>query len=118
MTHILGEIKTTKTEDGKLTCLKWQDKRQVTMLSSFHNNEAIEKKRRTRKADGGTEMVKKPKMVEDYNKYMGGVDRNDQMIKYYTYSHRLVITILLIFDIVLHVGQRNGGEDCFSMHWN
>ena len=63
------------------------------MLSSFHNDEVIEKRRRTRKADGGTEVVKKPKMVQEYNQYMGGVDQNDQLIKYYTYSHRLVITI-------------------------
>lgn len=85
---LLGEVATAKTEDNKVTCLKWHDKRIVTMLSTFHDGELIEKTRRTRKADGGREVVKKPRMVEDYNQNMGGVDRNDQMVLYYTYSHR------------------------------
>ena len=88
---VIGEVITTKSIDQKTTCLKWHDKRVVTMLSTFHNDEVIEKRRRTRRADEGTETVKKPKMVEDYNQHMGGVDRNDQLVKYYTYSHRLVL---------------------------
>ena len=33
-------------------------------------------------------MIKKPVMIDEYNKYMGGVDLSDQMILYYGYSHR------------------------------
>ena len=36
------------------------------MLSTFHKDDMVEKERRTKKAGGGREIVKKPKMVEDY----------------------------------------------------
>ena len=32
-------------------------------------------------------------MIHDYNQNMGGVDRNDQMILYYGYSHRFAIKL-------------------------
>ena len=38
----------------------------------------------------GTEVIKKPKVVEDYNQYMGGVDKSDQLVLYYGFAHRRV----------------------------
>ena len=85
------------------------------MLSTFHNDEVIEKRRRTRRADEGTETVKKPKMVEDH---MGGVDRNDQLVKYYTYSHRLVLCNLLLTLLLVFIGRRSGGGYFFiCLNW-
>lgn len=69
--------------------MKWNDKRVVNMLSTFHGDEMMDKVRRNRTAEGGRETVKKPRMIEDYNRHMGGVDKNDQMVLYYAYSHRL-----------------------------
>ena len=63
------------------------------MLSTFHEDEMVEKERRAKNAIGGRETVKKTKKVEDYNAYMGGVDRSDQMVAYYSYSHKSVITV-------------------------
>ena len=82
-------------------CLKWKDKRDVNMLSTFHTDEVVQKSRRSRRASDGTEIVSKPKVVEDYNQYMGGVDRSDQMVLYYGYTHRLVNTSSL-WSINLH----------------
>ena len=59
------------------------------MLSTFHTDEVFDKRRRTRRASSGIEIIKKPKIIDDYNIYMGGVDRSDQMVLYYSYSHRL-----------------------------
>ena len=87
------------------------------MLSTFHN-EVIEKKRRTRRADEGTETFKKPKMVEDYNQHMGGVDGNDQLVKYYTYSHRLVLCKLLLTLLLVFIGRRSGGGGYFFICLN
>ena len=115
---VIGEVITTKSIDQKTTCLKWHDKRVVTMLSTFHNDEVIEKRRRTRRADEGTETVKKPKMVEDYNQHMGGVDRNDQLVKYYTYSHRLVLCKLLLTLLLVFIGRRSGGGGYFFICLN
>ena len=61
----------------------------MKLLSTFHTGDnSIAKQRRNKNAEGGTEEIMKPVMIDDYNQYMGGVDRNDQMILYYGYSHR------------------------------
>ena len=87
----IGGIYSEEICDGKILCLKWKDKRVVNMLSTFHTDEIIDKRRRTRAAGSGIEVIKKPKMIDEYNTYMGGVDRSDQMVLYYGYSHRLVV---------------------------
>ena len=50
----------------------------------------VTKRRRSRLAKDGIEDVQKPVMVEQYNTYMGGVDKADQLISYYGFSHRTV----------------------------
>ena len=107
--NLLGAIITATTEDKKATCLRWHDKRVVKMLSTFHNNETVDKERWSKNADGGVEVVKKPKMVEEYNKYMGGVDRNNQMVPYYSYLHKLV-TLLQLHVKNINFTSKNGGD--------
>ena len=36
------------------------------------------------------EAVTHPKMLTDYNKYMGGVDRRDQMLVYYSIGRKTI----------------------------
>ena len=55
--------------------MKWRDKREVLMLSAFHDDTFIEKRRCTRLASDGVEMIEKPSVVEQYNLHMGGVDK-------------------------------------------
>ena len=56
--------------------------RQVSMLSTLHNDSMVTKTRQTRLAEGGREEVRKPVMVEQYNKYMGVVDKSDHLLSY------------------------------------
>ena len=56
------------------------------MLSTYHTNETMNK--RTRRANEGTETIRKQVVVNDYNSYMGGVDKSDQLVLYYVYTHR------------------------------
>ena len=65
-----GEVRSVDLEDG-LVALQWKDKRLVTMISTIHDNEMISKRRRTRRVDDGTEEILKPKMIDEYNTYMG-----------------------------------------------
>lgn len=88
----LQKGETYTTQDDMLLFMKWKDKRDVTMVSTFHDDTMLEKRRRTRLADGGVEVVKKPKMVEDYNMHMAGVDKS----KVYT-SYMKTIIIQLDF---------------------
>ena len=50
----------------------------LVMLSTFHDDTFIEKRRRTRLAADGVEVIHKPSVVEDYNQHMGGVDKGKQ----------------------------------------
>ena len=37
---------------------------------------------RSRQASGGVETIQKPLVTKDYNQYMGGVDKSDQLVVY------------------------------------
>ena len=83
--------------DDSMMALKWMDKRQVTMLSTIHDDSVVTKQRRTRHAPGGREDMRKPSVVEEYNKYMGGVDKDDQLLSYYGFTHRTEVVEASIF---------------------
>ena len=87
------------------------DKRMVSMLSTFHNDDMLVKRRWTRSAHTGIEEITKPVMIEDYNQYMGGVDLSDQMLQSYGYSHRLANYITLTDYCSTEIGHWNGGNE-------
>ena len=84
-----GEVLTAQADHGILA-MQWKDKRPVTLLSTIHDDSMVTKVRRTRLAPGGREEISKPHLVEQYNTYMGGVDKSDQLLSYYGFSHRTV----------------------------
>ena len=55
----------------------WRDKRDVQMLSTFHDDSMVGKSRRSKTAAGRVESVQKPLVVEEYNQFIGGVDRSE-----------------------------------------
>ena len=63
---------------GNILCLKWCDKRMVTLISSIH--QAVEMKVKTNFMD---QLVIKPFVVHDYNIRMGGVDLSDNFLSHY-----------------------------------
>ena len=77
------DVKGAKLQKGEMTSvnqndllfLKWKDKQDVLsivlMLSTFHDDSIVDKRRRTRRAEGGQEVIQKPKVVEDYNQHLG-----------------------------------------------
>lgn len=56
------------------------------MISSFHDASMTNSK----KKDKDGQPIKKPKCVVEYNKYMGSVDKLDQMNKYYPCTRQTV----------------------------
>ena len=81
-------MKTCQSSD--LLVLQWQDKKKVTVISTVHDDSMVVKRRRTKFAAGGTEEVSKPAAIQEYNTYMGGVDKGDQLFCYYPLPHRTV----------------------------
>ncbi len=73
---------------GSLLFVKWKDKRDVSLLTNIHDASTIVKKRRSKSGVGGYEETVKPTAIEEYNKYMSGVDRLDQFLSYYNFNHR------------------------------
>lgn len=71
-----NELTATCEKNGKMMFVKWADKRDVTLLSSKHELEYTQVKRR-----GKDVLV--PNLVQDYNLFMGGVDKVDQMLSAY-----------------------------------
>ena len=41
----------------------------------------VSKTWRTRQATGGIQEIQKPKMIDEYNNYMGGIDKGDHAAK-------------------------------------
>ena len=71
-----GEV--IRRRHGQIVVLKWYDKRDVLMLTTFYDGKVIECNKRNRKG----EPVHKPNCVLSYNDYMYGVDRCDQLTSY------------------------------------
>ena len=65
--------------DDSMLFMKWKDKRDVLMLSTFHDYTFIEKRHSTRLTEDGVEVILKPKVVEEYNLHTGGVDKGKQL---------------------------------------
>ena len=74
----LKRFETVYRRNGNLLCLKWMDKRPVTMLSSFHHAVEVVSKVRY-----NGEVVVKPLVIHDYNSNMNSVDQSDHLLSSY-----------------------------------
>lgn len=69
-----GEIYAEENERG-ICVLKWRDKRDVLVLSTYHRDETVEIQRRGNP-------IQKPKAIVDYNAGKSSIDLSDQMSSY------------------------------------
>lgn len=65
---------------GKVMIMKWEDKRDICLLSTAHNTEKVT----TNKTDKDGNVISEPKVVIDYNETMRGVDCLDQHLHDYS----------------------------------
>ena len=75
-----GDVTTAQIDES----LKWMDKRPVSMLTTIHDDTMTTKVRRTRRAEGDQEEIRKPVVIKEYNRFLGGVD---QLLSYYGFAH-------------------------------
>ena len=81
VTKKLRKGETASARNEEVLAVKWRDKRDVYVLSTIHNNTCVTIRRRNGQ-------IQKPKCIHEYNKFMGGVDFNDQMIEPYLSTRR------------------------------
>ena len=63
------------------------DKRVVAALSTIDDDPVVEIQRRTSACREGIETIQKPTIIHNYNTYMGGVEKADQLVTYYVFPH-------------------------------
>ena len=63
-----------------MLAVRYQDKKEIYMLSTMHKADSVNVNRRNRRND----QIQKPTVIHDYNQKMGGVDKNDAMIGNYS----------------------------------
>ena len=59
-----------------MTGVHWKDNRDVHALSTKHGNAVAH------------DLPHKPELISDYNKFMGGVDHNDQLLVYFAVGRK------------------------------
>lgn len=77
---VRGQSKALSTSDG-IICFKWQDTKEVLLMSNCHKNDISTADRRQK--DGTLKTFDCPQAIVFYNEYMGGVDKSDQYSTYY-----------------------------------
>lgn len=80
-----GESKTF--QKGQMSATVWYDKRQVSFLSTGCDP-TIETTVRRQQKTGNAKDVRAPQVVSQYGKYMGGVDRADQLRMQYSCTRK------------------------------
>ena len=88
---------------GPISMVTWMDKKPVHVAGTVTGTPSAENvslvKRRMK--DGVQEDVPCPEIIKKYNKFMGGVDRNDQVKSYYSINlHTKKWWTRLFFDLV------------------
>ena len=85
---IFGDDKTFACRFQNFLLLAWKDKRVATTLSSWDVSGTEPINRRVR--GGDIQIVNKPHVIVNYNKYMGGVDRADSYTASYCFLRKSV----------------------------
>ena len=75
------------TYNDAIVSVRILDRKHVTLLSTVHSYKEIDSERKHWKTK---EAVTKQEIIHYYNKYMGGVDSNDQLMQYSAISRQTV----------------------------
>lgn len=76
--------------NGNVLTIEWMDKQSVCLLSTVHSSGSVDKHVRDHCQPNSYRNIQKPKAIHEYNQYMAGVDRNDQMNSCYDTQQRTI----------------------------
>ena len=72
-------------KNGNMVAVHWFDKRDVFAMSTLHGTGNVEVTRR-----GDEQSFQKPVIINEYNKFMGGVDQCHQLLSSYSLNRKSV----------------------------
>lgn len=76
-----SHVERTTTFDGiDMSCVTWKDNKMVTLLSTYVGSTPVSSVTRYDKAKKEKVEISCPKIVQEYNKHMGGVDLMDSFL--------------------------------------
>lgn len=93
---------------SNLTVIRWQDNSTVQLASSFVTHELGENVKRWSSKDKCYLDISCPKMVHEYNKFMGGVDLCDMLLSLYRIKLKSNKWYMPIFHYLIKVAVTNG----------
>ena len=113
------QFKTAKLQRGERILLKnrnmvavhWFDKRDVFAMSNIHGTGNVEVIRR-----GDEQSFQNPVIINEYNKFMGGVDQCDQLLSSYSLNRKSVRWRKKIFFRMLENTVVNSKHLCALLH--
>ena len=94
--------------NGKsVAILQWQDNNIVHMMSNCRSKELGTPAKRWSKKKKEFIMINRPKIIEEYNMYMGGVDLMDMLLSTYRIRQRTIKNYMYIFYYLLGISVNN-----------
>ena len=120
--------RTVKLKEGDMPIFRYKspvlarlfyDRKAIRLLSTVHSQEVFTKEITVSQAQkgkypSGKRIVHKPMMVQDYNRYMGGVDRADQMCSYHPFPHKCIKWYIRLFNHVVELALINA-RICYNL---
>ena len=76
----LGKGEHSFRRNGNLLAVRFNDKKEIYFLSSIHKANVINTGKRNRQGNP----IRELQCINDYNRFMGGVDKNDEMLATYS----------------------------------
>lgn len=65
---------------NSVTCMAWQDRKPIHFISNYHNPADVVTANRRNK-DGSVSEIQMLQLIQDYNMFIGGCDKNDQLTR-------------------------------------
>ena len=89
--------------------IPWKDKKLVTALSTLHDfyTDQVERWYKDNEEKKVKRKILIPKIIKNYSKFMGGVDRFDQSCFYFTYSPKTKRWTFRVFFHFLEIALHN-----------
>ncbi|CAB4024272.1 Hypothetical predicted protein [Paramuricea clavata] len=82
--HCVAQVE----RNTNVVCVQWNDNKVVGLISSYVGREPMTEARRWDKKEKKHVQIQKPKIVEEYNKFMGGIDLLNMCTNLYKRYHQ------------------------------